>query len=299
MNIETGSLVIAGLITLAVALMMYALFVPKNVSGFAPDNEEETEDNPLLKMTTMFSGTLYASLPKGVGRRGTGSPYIKALIVKSGNPWGLKAHEFGFFQVTTGVIGLVAGYLASFIVSPITSIPWYIVTIAAGVLGYFIPLIKYKDAAKQRDLEFKRHLPEILDLIIISLAGQTLSNAIRDSYPNMPEGVLKEEFGQIIRSMEAGKSLHESLETLVDRAPNESIQTFVRAVQEASSLDVSLVEVLQSRAKESRAEFFALIHNKTAALPTKMMGALTPTLVPALIIVLLAPQAMSLMSSFG
>lgn len=299
MDIETGSLIVAGLLSLFFALFMYAIFIPKNIDGFAPDNSKETEDNPLLKLATKMSGSLYASLPKGVGRSNGGSPYIQALIVKSGNPWGLKAHEFRFFQVTIGIIGLIAGYIISMMVSPVIGIPWWVITPLAGILGFFIPFIKYNEAAKKRDLEFKRHLPETLDLITISLAGQPLSNAIRDAFPNMPEGVLKEEFAQVIRSMEAGKGLNESLETLVDRAPNESIQTFVRAVQEANSLDVSLVEVLQSRAKESRAEFFALINNKTAALPSKMMGALTPTLLPALMIVLLAPSMMSLVQNLG
>lgn len=300
MDIETGSILIAGLLTVALGLFFYALFVPKNHDGFAPDNAEETADDPMLKFVTVMSGSLYASLPRGVGRaKQDGSPYIKSLIVKSGNPWGLKPHEFRFFQITFGVLGLISGYLIALLIAPVLDVPWWAINLAVAIFAYFIPLIKYKDAAKKRDLEFKRHLPEVLDLITISIAGQPLANAIRDAFPNMPEGVLKQEFAKVLRSMEAGKGLNESLEILIERAPNESIATFVRAVQEANSLDVSMIEVLQSRSRESRQEFFAVIHNKTAALPSKMMGILTPTLMPALMIVLVAPSMMSLLQNLG
>ena len=58
-------------------------------------------------------------------------------------------------------------------------------------------------------------------------------------------------------------------------------------------------ETLASRAEASRQEFFALLHNKTATLPSKMMLVLTPTLIPALGLILVVPGIISLIDSLG
>lgn len=57
--------------------------------------------------------------------------------------------------------------------------------------------------------------------------------------------------------------------------------------------------MLQSRAETSRREFFALVQQKTATLEDKIMGVLTPTLIPALLIIVVAPAGASLMTMLG
>lgn len=295
-------IVISALLALAVGLLAYALLIPRNADTFSPDNEEETEDNFILRITTKISSELYATLPanstNSIDRKA--NPRIEALIVKSGNPWGLKAEEFIFFQYTAAFIGFALGWVLWIPLDAILGLHWAIVVGFTTILGFFMPRLKYSDVAKKRDLEFKRHLPEALDLLIISLsAGNTFNQGIRDALPNMQDGVLKEEFREVSKAIDTGKTTTEALSGFAKRAPNESIATFVRSVQEANELNVPLIETLESRAQASRQEFFALIHDRTASLSTKMMGVITPTLIPALLIILLAPAAISLVESLG
>lgn len=294
--------VIAALAALAVALLAYAIFMPRNVTTFSPDNEEEAENNFMLRLTTKISSELYATLPANSMNQDNRkkNQRIEALLVKSGNPWGLKADEFIFFQYTAGLLGFAIGWLMWLPLDAILGLHWGIVVGFFTVLGFFIPKLKYYDVAKKRDLDFKRHLPESLDLIIISLsASNTFNQAVRESLPNMPEGVLKDEFIAMNQAVDTGKTMNQALEDFAKRAPNESIATFVKAVQEANELNVSLIKTLESRAHASRQEFFALIHNKTASLPSKMMGIITPTLIPALLIIVLLPAGMSLLDTLG
>lgn len=292
--------IIAAFLALAAGLFAYSILVPRNIDKFAPDNSEEVEDNIILRITTKITSEFYNALPAGVGSSRKVNPRVELLLQKSGNPWGLKSDEFIFFQWTAGILGLIAGWLVSFLVSPITNIPWWGISLAAGVFGFLIPQIKYSELAKLRDLEFTRHLPEILDLLIIPLvAGSDINNAIRKSLPNMPAGVLRDEFQEVLRAIDTGKTTNEALDILAERAPNESIAAFVRAVQEANTLQVPMVDTMKSRAKASRADFFGLIYNKTAQMPSKLMLILFPTLVPALIIVVVAPAVGSLMSTLG
>jgi len=165
-------------------------------------------------------------------------------------------------------------------------------------VGFIYPKSVYNTAAAKRDLDFKRQLPEALDLLIISLSsGVPFGAALKSALPQMKPGVLKDEFKDISRSLESGKTLSDSLGDFSRKAPSESIKTFVRAVQEATELNVPIIDVLESRADASRKEFFALLQEKTASLESRMMAVLIPTIMPALLIVLIAPSAFSIMDT--
>lgn len=294
--------VISALLALAAALLAYAFFMPRNTDTFAPENEEQSEDNMILRLTTKISGELYTTLPASASNEKLKRPNIKIeqLLKKSGNPWGLKAEEFKFFQYTSALIGFAVGWLLWLPLNAMLELHWAVVVGFCTFLSFFIPRLKYADTAKRRDIEFKRQLPEALDLLIISLSsGTTFQQAVRDSLPQMAEGVLKDEFNEMSKAIDTGRTIIQALEGFSKRAPNESIATFVKAIQEAIELNVPMIDVLESRAEASRQEFFSMIHAKTAALSSKMMGILTPTLIPALMILVLAPAGSSLASSMG
>lgn len=293
-------IVISALFTIAVGLLLYALFAPRNDKVFAPDNSKEAEDSVALKLTTVIGGELYSLLPAGSKNDKVKTyPRIESLLKRSGNPWNLKAEEFVFFQYSSAFVGFIIGWIAWIPINLLSGWHWAVVVGLATILGFMFPKIRYNEIAKKRDLEFKRHLPEALDLIIISLsAGVTFSQAITESVPNMPDGVLRDEFIEMERLMDTGTTMHNALENFAKRSPNESISTFIKAIQEAQELNIPMIDALESRAKASRQEFFAMIEGKTAMLESKMIGILTPTLIPALIIIALAPAIPQLMNSF-
>lgn len=292
---------IAFLIALVAGLFFYVLLIPRNTSVYSP---EISEDNKKLRLLAALSDEFNSALPSGVGPMQNQKEYpkIASLIRRAGNPWNLTPQEFVFMQWTFALLGFLVAWPVWGIIkayAPFT-IPWFIIIPIFAVLFYFYPRSIYSDQAKRRDLEFKRQLPEALDLMIISLsAGTTFSQALRDSIPNMPAGVLKEEFLQIDKNIKAGKTLDEALTIFGERAPNDAISAFVKSVKEATRLDVPIIEILEARAAASRQEFYALVHTRTAKLESKMMLSLAPTLVPALILVLISPSLVSLLNALG
>lgn len=294
-------ILIATLFTVAVALFLYILLVPRNSKIFTQGDYGHT-DNKMLKGASYIGNELFSMLPAGVisTKNRTGNTRIEKLLQMSANPWGLKAADFVFFQVVFAMLFAVVGTLAGLVLQYALDLflPWWLFAVVGGILGWIYPQSTYKSAAKQRDLEFKRQLPEALDLMIISLSGgATFVTAMRESIPNMQAGILRDEFRTLIKSVDAGASLNQALQNFADRAPNDSITTFIKAVQEATELNVPLINTLESRADASRREFFALIQDKTATLSSRMMAILTPTLIPAMLICTLAPSAFSLMES--
>lgn len=297
MEVLADPRVISALLALIAGLLAYSILMPRNLDTFSP-NIPDGKNAAGLRFVALVGQELYASLPASTKRPRGEYPRISALLVRSGNPWNLTAQEFFFFQFVSAFLGFVAGWIFWLLMQLVFPLPLWLCLIALTGLGFMLPRMKYNDQAKARDLDFKKQLPEALDLIIISLSGgNTFTQAVRDSLPNMKDGVLKDEFQELIGSIDTGRTLNEALKNFGDRAPNESIRTFVQAVREANELNVPLVEVLQSRAEASRQEFFALIHMKTASLSAKMMGILTPTLIPALMIIVLTPAASTLLES--
>jgi len=286
---------------LLIFVLAYSIFMPKRSGRFKPNNEEEASGNTALRALTVLSSEIYDALPSGNGvktKTQRNLISIQDLLVRSGNPWGLKAEEFVFIRYITALIGAVAGvviWFATFVFG--VWAPWYVIVGIAAVVGFLYPTINYKEKASERDLDFKRNLPEALDLIIISVsAGRTFNQALRDTVPHLKESHLKEELSSVIRSVDSGRTMKEALDDFADRAPSTSIVTFTRSLQEAAELNVSMESTLRSRSDESRAELFSMIRERTAALPIKMTAVLTPTLSFALMIILLAPFVTSLMA---
>ena len=295
--------IIAGLAALLIALIMYYFLVPKNETNISNNSVEESS-NPLLKAINVIGNDLYKSLPAGFlkeqGCVKKKYPREESLITRSGNPWNLTAQEFVTMRYVAGFLGFLASWVVFFAVNTAIAIPWWVIVPLTTIFAALIPQIKYTEQAKNRDLEFKRQLPEALDLLIISLSsGRTFSHALREVIPNMQDSVLKEEFRNIVKNLDSGYTLKESLDDFATRAPNEGIETFVRSVQSATEVNAPLVETLESRAEASRQEFFDIIHQKTAQLESKIFLILTPLIMPAVMLIAIAPSISSMLQTLG
>lgn len=294
--------VLATLVSLLVALFMYSWLVPKSSRRFTSEDTDQSK-NPFLRFVSSLGDDLYAALPASfdkAGRKKQSYPRVESLLVRSGNPWNLTAQEFVSLRVISAVLGFAVSWLVWLGLHALTGIPWYVVVAGVTFFCYMIPFIKHTELAKNRDIEFRRQLPEALDLITISLSGGlTFAQAVREVIPTMKPGILKGEFINMVKIMDAGGTLREALDEFAARAPNDGILTFVRSVQSATEVNASLSEILESRAKASRQEFFALVHEKTAQLESMMWTRLAPTLLPAVLIISVAPSVVAMVEALG
>lgn len=276
---------------------MYAAFVPRASSNFKPANDANT---PAMKIAGLLGTELINSLPAEFVHRKRDKSKINELRKKSGNPWRVTAEEFFFLQFVTAFAGFLFSWLLWFVLNLMFSVSWYIVVPLVTVAAFFWPRYKYSYTAKQRDLDFKRQLPEALDMLKIALsAGSSLQEAIKVVSGEMKEGVLKEEFIDMSKRYDSGMTMENTLDHFASSAPSEAIESFVKSIKQSQALSVSMVETLEQRAAASRAEYIDLIDQKISTLETRMMAALTPTLIPALMITVLAPTLFILMDAMG
>ena len=293
-------LVIALFLAIIILALGYAFLVPRSESDFYIGSAlEDSEKTTILKVLGVVSREIGYLAPRSVTdsfQKRTNEKTTQ-LILRSGNPWKLQPQEFIIAKISLTVLWAIVGTLLSLFLQHVIhiDIPFYILALILGVFGWYIPNITYLEAIKTRDLEFKRQLPDALDLLIISLStGITFGPALRSAIPLMKPGILRSEFRKMSDAIDSGKTLREALDVFALASPNDSITTFVRSVQEATELNVPLLDVLTTRAEASRQEFFAMLQQKTATLESKMMGILTPTLIPALLIIVLAPSLVAI-----
>lgn len=285
------------LLGIALSLILYSLLVPKSNRHFDPESREK---NKFIGFLSAISDQVFTAMPAQFDNIGSKkNPKIENLIVKSGNPWELTAEEFLTARFLTAFIGLVASVPTWYIVSINYGIPYIVFLVVFTAFGFFYPYIKYSEQASKRNLDFTRELPEALDLMRIAMSsGDTFISAMRNVIPRMEDGVLKYEFEQLRRNVDSGKTLSEALEILSKRSPNDGISSFVRAVQTANETNTPISEILDSRATESREEFFSLLREKTARLPEKTLAVLSPTMMIALMILVISPSASGLSKIF-
>lgn len=302
MDTLTNPFLLALLASLAVGLTIYALAIPKKPHIKINKREvvESTSDNNSIRFMSKIGSEVYASLPsfsntKNGKYKSKSTTRTENIIIKSGNPWKVTPEEFTYLRIVFGFLGFIFGLFIGFLMG----IPIIIGGVAFAILGVYTPYIKYTEAAKKRDISFTKELPEALDLIIISLsAGVALPEAIRESIPNMQEGVMKEEFKKIISDLDSGRPLDATLKSFGERSPNEGIKTFVAAVRQSNKLDTPMEESFQARAEASRNDYISLVKNKSAKLTSRIFIFLTPTLIPAIAIISAAPSVKSFMENF-
>lgn len=288
---------IAALVAIIVFLVLYGAFVPRASSNFKPANDANTAS---MKIAGLLGTELINSLPADFVHKKRDKSKIHELIKKSGNPWRVTADEFFFLQFVTAFAGFILSWALWFAISQVFAVGWYFVVPLVTLGAFFWPRYKYSYTAKERDLDFKRQLPEALDMLKIALSsGNSLQAGLKVVSQEMREGVLKDEFADMVRRYESGMTMENTLDHFASSAPSESIESFVKAIKQSQALSVSMVETLEQRAAASRAEYMALIDQKIQTLSTRMMAVLTPTLIPALMITVLAPTLEILMDAFG
>lgn len=285
---------ISVLFALAVGLILYALLVPKNTGRVShPAGKGE---NKYKRLLISASNDIYQSLPRGFGATSRGVEKAERLLQTSGNPWGVTTSQYLYSRYVLAIAGVLLGALLGVVFGGylVLALP-----LLGGAVGFFAPFMYHKHVSEIRERAYIRDLPSALDLLIVSVkSGQSFSSAVVECTPLMRNGIVKETFVEINRGLSAGKSLDRVLSEFSQKAPNDGIKTFGRALQEANALNTPMIEVLQSRAEASRKEHFSYLQQLASSLSGKMQLSMLITVFPAVMLIVIAPAIQKISEAF-
>ncbi len=288
------------LIGLAIFLVMYAIFAPKaNSRTFR--SLEHNEEVPNNGFERYFRPMLRNFLPQSplAAAGGKNLDRTRDLLVKSGNPWNLRAEELFGVQTLSAGLGFFLG-LILFVFPIIPIVPPILWLLICPIAGWLIPYSYHNGLRQKRGDQVMRQLPEALDLLVITMgSGRTFEPALTEVAPILPEGILRDEFNRLDAELNAGRLLKEALLDFAGRSSSEEAENFAKAIVQSEKLGSSVAETLESQAQASREAYEARVEKKIARLASIMMIPLVFTMIPALILIVLAPTMINLMSGLG
>jgi tight adherence protein C len=170
---------------------------------------------------------------------------------------------------------------------------------ASGIAGWVVPSVVLTRRASSRLREIDDGLPELIDLLVVTLeAGVSFAAALRLASDRL-EGPLGDEIRLTIQEQNLGLSIPEALDNWLARCDTPSVRSFVRSMIQGERLGVSIGQILRNLAIEMRARRKQVIEERAQKAPIKILFPLVFLIFPAMFVVILGPMIFRLSDSFG
>jgi tight adherence protein C len=224
--------------------------------------------------------------------------YLEKKLLQAGSPLNMSPVDFRLLQISLLLLlPVVFGYygfllqgnaVGAFLFGPI------------GLLvGLVAPNMYLKSKMQKRFKEALKELPDVLDLLTVSLeAGLGFDSAL-SKLVSKKEGVLGNEFQRCLEEIRLGKTRREALNGVRTRLEVEEIQRLIGAILQAEKLGIGLMKVLKVQSEEIREQRRQKAEEEAMKIPVKMLFPLVLFIFPTLFIVLLGPAVIQFMTSFN
>lgn len=283
---------------LACAMFAYFLLTPNEDAVDFYVSSDSNINPGVRNAINVLGGDILSLVPKDTRKRSIQSKKLDDLFRAAANPWSLTKQEFFVIRILYGIIGLAAGLLLSVVLYKSMGILiCVLITFGGTYAGYRQPLSVYEAEAKRRVNQFRSQLPEAIDYLAMALSAgsNSLPRAFERVIGYLPEGVVREEFERVVKDVNSGQSMEYALNELAKRAPSESINAFVKSMNNANMLSVPMTELLRQRSLASRKDLEAEMDRKITRMPTTIMIVLAPVILFCLVVIVLAPHAANLL----
>jgi tight adherence protein C len=267
----------------------------RQLEGYEVENVRDQELlNPLREraVTPALEGIV------NLGRRFTPAGYVDKVrqkFVFAGEPSADAVDRYLAVQV----LGVVAAFVASifcFFTLP-GALKWaaILLLLLIGLLGPSATLNR-RVADRQHQLRIK--LPDILDLLTISVeAGLGFEQALDRTVSAVP-GPLSEEFSRMLGEVRAGSSRADAMRALEGRTNVPEVRSFVLAILQADTFGVSIGRVLRAQADEMRIKRRQMAQERAMKAPVKMLIPMVFCIFPALFVIVLGPALINIYKNF-
>lgn len=269
----------------------------RQLQGYELDNQRDRElaepvrDRVLVPLVTRLVG---------IGKIFTPADYVAKVrhrLTVAGKPSQEQLDRFLAIRVTTMAL-IPVWFFVSFFVLNLGGRNSFLVFLLLSVASVMGPdaVLNRKMAERQHEIQLK--LPDILDLLTISVeAGLGFEQALDRTVGAVP-GPLSEEFSRMLGEVRAGARRADAMRALDERTDVAEVRSFVLAILQADTFGVSIGRVLRSQADEMRVRRRQLAQERAQKAPVKMLIPMVFCVFPALFVVVIGPAVLSFTHNF-
>lgn len=287
------------LVLIIYELLFYQRKDIKNRLDGVKDMFRSPEDDNILSepFTDRIIKPAYQKIISFIGKA---TPYqisegLERTISYAGRPNNINVNRFIAIQIMLATILSCILYL---FYNSVGNKPNPLLLIIMGILGFMIPLYILKAKARDRQIKIQRSLPDMLDLLFISVeAGLGFDMALKRTIEKL-SGPLSEEFNRALDEISKGKEREDALRGVVHRTGVDDISTFISAVIQSEQLGSNIANMLRIQSSSMRRKRRQRAEELAMKVPIKMLFPLVFFIFPALFIVILGPAAIRIINIF-
>jgi tight adherence protein C len=304
---ETSLLIISMATFGAVGLMTYGLFVytstrrkmqerfGKSKVGLAPLGRREAKASG-LKEWIMEIISSFGKMTLGEDKEKPKISDLRLTLIQAGFRYtNSVALFYGIKAISTIVFPLCyLGYVMW--TSKVTTMNLSI-ALATAALGYYLPNYILKKALNKRQDRIDRALPDVLDLMIVSMeAGLSLQSALN----HVADEVLRisKDFYRDLRitnaELRTGIPRENALKNLGERTGVQSVKSLIALMIQSERMGASIAQSLRTHADFVRVQRAQRAEELAAKMPIKIIFPTLFCIFPSIFIVILGPAAIQI-----
>ena len=172
---------------------------------------------------------------------------------------------------------------------------------AGGLIGAMAPRLWLDRAIRKRHLQFRRSLPDFLDLMTVCLeGGLSLQETIRrvSDELQLAHPALAAELAVVQRDVELGATVDQALKRFAVRSGYECVRSLSTFIREAQRFGTNVTEALRSHSDMLRTQREQAAEENAQKAAVKILMPTMLLIFPAILIVAVGPAVIQIQEAF-
>lgn len=224
------------------------------------------------------------------------SKLVKQRISMAGktNQW--SANEF----IGASLLSFI--FMGCFMIMVVSDRPYHLIqkvmfTLLFAGMGGMMPTLLLNVMIKKRQAVIQRQLPEVLDLLCVSVqAGLSFDASLRKIVARM-RGPFIDECRRMQEDIQMGMVRRAAMHHVAERCQIQDISLFITSLIQAEKLGTSMSKTLKNQADNIRERRRQYVKGEAMKAPVKILFPLIAFIFPALFVVALVPSILSFMKN--
>ncbi|MDD6727598.1 MAG: type II secretion system F family protein [Eubacteriales bacterium] len=210
----------------------------------------------------------------------------------------ISVSNFQFFKTAFMLITLVISVGIGLALMNVTNY-FYLVILIGCLIAILGPNMFLKTRVSGHQQAIRSQLPDTLDLMSVCMEAGLSFDASLVKISERMEGPLIDELVTVFKQIQLGKNRNEALKELSDSTDVAELKTFISAVIQANQLGIPITNVLAAQSEQLRFSKREEIKTVAAKVPSKMTIPTVLFILPAIIIIVMAPIIIMVMDSMS